>query len=347
MKFGLAVPVFANPGVPDFRMPNCEEVHWEDIVSLVREAENLGYQSLWVADHMFLGHDGFFLENWTTLSALSVVTSRMRLGTIHLGNGFRHAPLVAKMVGTLDFISNGRVELFLDPGWREREHTSYGFEWNADRAARVERLAEAIHVMRAMWKGTPTTYRGQYYTVDGAICAPIPLKAGGPRIWMGESINDEELDLIAREADVWNSVPASPEFLASKIKRLTAACERNGRDPKTIVKTLETQVLICDDKEQVTELFNKFSTLRERYPSGDAMSDIFDFFRQIDPTLAPKMRPEDFYDEFVIGTPEEVAEKLRAYQALGIDEVICWFMDYPDRTSIRLLVSKVWPMLDA
>lgn len=347
MKFGLAVPVFANPGVPDFRTPNCEEVRWEDVVSLVREAEDLGYQSLWVADHMFLGRDGFFLENWTTLSALAALTSRMRLGTIHLGNGFRHAPLVAKMVATLDFISNGRVELFLDPGWREREHTSYGFDWNPDRGARVERLAEAIHVMRTMWKGEPATYLGQYYMLNGAICAPVPLQSRGPRIWMGESISDEELDLIAREADVWNSVPASPELLEAKIRKLHAACERNGRDPKTMVKTLETQVLVYHDKHRVNELFDHFRELRHRYPSDDAMSDIFDFFREIDPTLEPKTRPEDFYDEFVIGTPEEVAAKLRAYQDLGIDEVICWFMDYPDRTSIQLLASEVWPKLQA
>src|SRR3954447_18912859 len=122
MRFGFALPIFANPGVPDFRTPNWEALNWNDVEAGIREAEGLGYDSTWVADHMFLGRDGAILEGWTTISALAGLTSRTRLGTIHPGNEFRHPPLVAKMAATLDVIARGRLEFFVDPGWREREH---------------------------------------------------------------------------------------------------------------------------------------------------------------------------------------------------------------------------------
>ena len=121
VKLGFAVPIFANPGVAHFRTPNFSELTWEPIAAAVCEAELLGYDSVWVADHMFLGRDGAILEGWTTLAALAGLTQRLRLGSIHLGNGFRPPALVAKMVSTLDVISGGRVELFIDPGWRARE----------------------------------------------------------------------------------------------------------------------------------------------------------------------------------------------------------------------------------
>ena len=126
MRFGFALPIFANPGVPDFRTPNFEELDWEAVETGVHEAERLGFDSVWVADHLFLGRDGAILEGWTTISALAGLTSNMRLGTIHLGNEFRHPPLVAKMAATLDVVSRGRLEFFVDPGWREREHVAYG-----------------------------------------------------------------------------------------------------------------------------------------------------------------------------------------------------------------------------
>jgi alkanesulfonate monooxygenase SsuD/methylene tetrahydromethanopterin reductase-like flavin-dependent oxidoreductase (luciferase family) len=344
MKFGLAIPIFANPGVPFFRTPNWEQVDWPSVVEAVREAETLNYDSLWVADHMFLGRDGAILENWTVLCALSAITSKMRLGTIHLGNGFRHAPLTAKMVATLDFISNGRVELFIDPGWRAREHVAYGFDWNPDRRARVAQLDEALKIMKEMWKQEPVTHRGEHYQLEGAICAPGPVQPGGPRIWMGEALDDPSLDLIAREADVWNSVPASPKVLAGKIVRLNEACQRNGRDPASLVKTLETQVLIYDHKSEADRLFEHFADLKQQYPSGDAMSDVMAFFKEINPDLE-SYGPLDFYDEFVIGTAEEVTTKLREYQALDIQEVICWFMDFPNLTSLRRMASDVMPKL--
>jgi alkanesulfonate monooxygenase SsuD/methylene tetrahydromethanopterin reductase-like flavin-dependent oxidoreductase (luciferase family) len=321
MQFGFAVPIFANPGVVDFRTPNFETLAWDPIIEGVRQAERLGYDSLWVADHMFLGRDGAILEGWTTLAYLAGSTSKMRIGPIHLGNGFRPASLVAKMIATLDFISGGRFELFIDPGWRMREHVAYGFDWEPDRAKRVARLAEALELIHAMWSEDSATHRGEYYSVDGAICAPTPAAPSGPRVWIGEAFDEPTLDLIVRHADVWNSMPAGLEVLGDKIAQVDRACQKRSRDPETLVKTLETQVLLYNNRDEAKELFTRFDELSGRHPPGDAMTDVVEFVQQGNPHLGEHRPLESCYDEFLIGTPKEVVAKLHAYREMGIEEV--------------------------
>ncbi len=345
LRLGLAVPIFANPGVTDFRTPNFESLDWQQAEAAVIEAERLGFDSFWVADHLFLGRDGAIMECWTTLAYLAGLTSRMRLGSIHLGNGFRPAPLTAKMIASLDVLSRGRLELFIDPGWRAREHLAYGFPWEPDRDVRVAQLREALDLMRSMWSGDPITHHGRFYDVDGAICAPTPTTDKGPRIWIGEAFDDATLDLIVRYADVWNSMPAGLDVLAEKIARVDEACSEAGRDPSTLVKTLETQVLVYENEGVLADYLARFDSLARQHPTGDAMTDVIDFVAQTNPHLDAAAAGSGHVDEFLIGTPDEVATKLNAYADLGIDEVICWFMDFPDRTGMRLLMSDVVPQL--
>ncbi len=346
MRLGYALPIFANPGIPDFRTPAFERLSWPVLAHSVVQAEAWGYDSVWVADHMFLGRDGAILEGWTTLAAVAGMTRRMRLGTIHLGNEFRHAPLMAKMAATLDVISGGRLELFIDPGWREREVVSYGWDWEPDRRVRAERLGEALDLCRRLWSGETTTFTGRHYRLDGAICQPRPCQQPGPRVWIGEAFDEATLDLIAAQADVWNSMPAGVDVLATKLKRVDDALLRRGRDPDDLARTLETQVLIFDDPGQGERWFDRFAALREQHPAGDAMSDVLDFVATTNPHLDGMASFEQVRDEFVVGTPDEVADKLAAYRDLGIDEVICWFMDFPGLESMQRLRTEIAPRLD-
>jgi alkanesulfonate monooxygenase SsuD/methylene tetrahydromethanopterin reductase-like flavin-dependent oxidoreductase (luciferase family) len=343
LRFGFAVPIFANPGVPDFRTPNFEELDWEAVRAGVLEAERLGYDSAWVADHMFLGRDGAILEGWTTISALAGLTSTMHLGTIHLGNEFRHPPLVAKMAATLDVISRGRLEFFVDPGWREREHVAYGFGWEPDRAIRARRLSEALDLMKRLWTEDVVSHDGPNYVLDGATCAPKPAQARGPRVWIGEAFDEATLDLIVRHADVWNSMPAGAAILEGKIAKVDEACRARGRDPSTLIKTLETQVLVFEERSEVDGLFDRFAELRKRYPSGEAMRDVVEFVSSTNPNLGNDLGPDDAVEEFLIGTSEELVEKLGRLERLGIEEVICWFMDFPERTSMIRFAEEVIP----
>lgn len=347
MRFGFAVPIFANPGVADFRTPNFEQLSWPPVLASVFEAERLGFDSMWVADHMFLGRDGAILEGWTTLCYLAGAAQSMRVGPIHLGNGFRHAPLVAKMAATLQFISNGRLELFIDPGWRAREHVSYGFPWEPDRAERVAQLEDALEVIDAMWSQDSPRVANTHYQVDDAICAPAPSGSSRPDVWIGEAFDEATLDLIARRADVWNSMPAGLKVLKDKIARVDQACADRGRDPATLRKTLETQVLVYQSPEEASALFDRFGQLADRYPTGNAMTDVVEFVKEGNPHLEGTRSLDSLRDEFLIGTPDEVAEKLRAYADLGIEEVICWFMDIPELRSMQLFASDVMPQVRA
>jgi alkanesulfonate monooxygenase SsuD/methylene tetrahydromethanopterin reductase-like flavin-dependent oxidoreductase (luciferase family) len=343
MKFGFAIPIFANPGIAHFRTPNFERLEWPPIADAVREAEALGYDSLWVADHMFLGRDGAILEGWTTLCVLAGLTTRMRLGSIHLGNGFRSAPLVAKMAATLDFVSGGRFELFIDPGWREREHVAYGFDWEPDRSVRVAQLGEAVDLIKATWSGQPTDVQGRFYELAGAINTPTPVQPDGPRVWIGEAFDEPTLDLIATHADVWNSMPAGLEVLREKLERVDQACVDRDRDPSSLVKTLETQVLVLDHPSDLDRWLERWDALQSANPPGDAMTDVMAFVLETNPLLQKGMVADDYRNEFVIGTVDEVIDRLRAYGSMGIDEVMCWFMDFPELTSMRRLATDVRP----
>jgi alkanesulfonate monooxygenase SsuD/methylene tetrahydromethanopterin reductase-like flavin-dependent oxidoreductase (luciferase family) len=348
LRLGYAVPIFANPGVPDFRTPNLKQLDWSAVRAAVLEAELLGYDSLWVADHMFLGREGAIYEGWTTLSVLAGMTSSIRLGTIHLGNEFRHAPLMAKMAATLDVQSGGRLELFIDPGWRERELTAYGYEWEPDRAVRAARVGEAVELAKLLWMGDAVSYEGPHYSLDQAICTPAPVQRPHPPIWIGEAFDEVTLDLIVAHADVWNSMPAGLAVLGEKLEKVDAACRERGRDPGTLRRTLETQVLIYRDRAEGERLFDHFAELRRSYPSDEAMRDVVEFVAETNAELGrEELSFEDLREEFVIGTPDEVGAKLEAFAALGIDEVICWFMDFPEPTSMRRLIREVMPGLGA
>ncbi|HEY5319431.1 MAG TPA: LLM class flavin-dependent oxidoreductase, partial [Galbitalea sp.] len=306
-----------------------------------RSAEALGYDSAWFSDHLFHGRDGEFLESWTTLAASAGATQRIRLVNNHLGIGFRAAPLIAKMAATLDVISAGRFELFVSHGMREREHTSYGFPWEPDVDRRIARLAEATGVIRALWTGDPVDHDGEYYQLQGALSTPVP--AHEIPIWLGGPLGDSAVQLIAASADGWNALPASLTDYAVQAARIDAACVGIGRDPRTLKRSLETQVLVLDDPSEWAEWMTRWAELRERAPLGFATSDMFPNGTSIDD---PDAVTAACRDNFVIGTRDEVAAKLSAYRDLGVDEVVCWFMDWPLGDSLRTLAEDIRPMLD-
>lgn len=345
LKFGFAVPIFAAPGIIDLRTPSFEQLKWKPILDAVILAEHLGMDSIWVADHMFLGRDGAILESWTALCALAGATNQVRLGNIHLGNGFRSAGLTAKMTASLDFVSGGRFDLFIDPGWREREHTAFGFDWESNRDLRIASVAETIDICRATWSGHRTSYTGRFNSIEGAVNMPRPKSPSGPAVWVGEAFDEATLDLVVSHADVWNSMPAGLEVLKQKIAAVDEACRRRGRDPSTLAKTLETQILILDNSQDWDSWLENWAGLRERHPSGDEMTDFFEFVQSTNPQLAAGGPSERFKDEFVIGTRQEVTEKLNGYIEQGISEIIFWFMDFPSTRSMTILAEEIRPNL--
>src|SRR5262245_6777802 len=150
VHFGFCVPVFANPGMSFFRTPCWERLEWPAVRDAVLECEALGYDSLFVADHMFLGRDGAIFEGWTLLAALAGMTTRLRLAPIHLCDSFRNPALTAKMIATLDVVSGGRVILFYDYGWRRAEFDAYGFAFEASDDERTAKMVEGLEVVKGL-----------------------------------------------------------------------------------------------------------------------------------------------------------------------------------------------------
>ncbi|HLZ08524.1 MAG TPA: LLM class flavin-dependent oxidoreductase, partial [Chloroflexota bacterium] len=216
-RSGVCVPIFASPGNITFRTPAYSHLDARLSLDYAILADDLGYDSLWVADHLQLGKDGAILEGWTTLAALAGATKRTALGTIHLSNVFRHPPHVAKMAATVDQISGGRLIFFFDAGWNSVESEAYGFEF-VDAPSRLSRMREALDVVRRLWtESGAIDHAGAHYHLRGAICEPKPVQKPHPPIWIGEARDDGLVDAAAEVGQGWNSVPVSPAEYGAKL----------------------------------------------------------------------------------------------------------------------------------
>ena len=201
-----------------------------------RQIEALGFDSAWIFDH-FMGSnaqapDHTYLEAWTALAGLAMVTSRVGIGVLVSGNTYRSPALVAKQAVTIDHISNGRLIIGLGAGWHEPEHRAYGFPFPPP-GERVSRFAEALQVIRSLTTQERSTFNGRYYQLEDAPFEPRPVRPGGIPIVVGTS-GARMLKIVARYADRWNMV-GSPEQIKERGKLMLEACAAISRDPGEIV----------------------------------------------------------------------------------------------------------------
>ncbi|TME31451.1 MAG: LLM class flavin-dependent oxidoreductase [Chloroflexi bacterium] len=170
-------------------------------------------------------------------------------------------------------------------------------------------------------------------------CRPAPLQKPRPPIWLGEARHSHWLDVIARHADGWNSVPASPARLTEKLHALRAACHRAGRDMAELELSLEVQVLVAPTEADVKSIARRIADLPSS-KRGEVRPDILDAVRSDDGRpLHPTI------DDWVVGTPEAVTRQLDAYLALGISHFMLWFLDFPSLDGLKLFAEQVRPAL--
>lgn len=334
-QFGYCVPIFAAPGAGLFRTPNYAALDPVLTIALAREADALGFDSLWVADHLMLGKDEAILEGWTTLAALAGSTQQAKLGMIHQANLFRHPALAAKMAATLDQISGGRLIHFVDCGHNTREHTAYGLPWSPDAAERVVRMVEALELQLALWTADgPVTHAGRFYQTQAAVCQPPPLQRPHPPIWLGE-VHPDMLLACARYAQGWNSVPVSLDAMSERLELLAAACAQVGRSVDTIERSLEIQILVAPDQAALRE---RLRAIVEREPGAAPLAGDLRAFLDGSGEL-----PDEIGATWLAGTPDQVSARIEAYRGLGISHFMLWFVDAPDREGMRLFAEQVAP----
>lgn len=340
-KYGLCIPVFAHPGGSFFRAPNWTELDPTTAVEAGVLAERLGYDSLWVADHLIHGKDGAILEGWSTLAYLAGRTSRIGMGTIHLAHLFRPPALTAKMVATLDALSGGRLIFFYDARASSPEEVAYGFD-PTPLADRIESMDEGLDLIRRLWTAEgPVDFAGKHHHLNGAICLPRPIQRPTPPIWLGEIRDERWSDLVWKHATGWNSVPATVKGYAAKLDQLRAAPGRAGRDLSDLELSLEIEVLIAPTRAEVRRIADEIAGHPTAGPARPRV-DLVSHLQSTDPARERGLTT-DFESQALVGTPSEVVDRVRQYQTLGVRHFMLWFLDFPSARGIELFASDVLP----
>jgi alkanesulfonate monooxygenase SsuD/methylene tetrahydromethanopterin reductase-like flavin-dependent oxidoreductase (luciferase family) len=336
VRFGVCVPVFAAPGLRLFRTPAYRALDPSATMAMARRADGLGFDSLWVADHLMLGKDEAILEGWTTLAALAGMTDRARLGLIHQANLLRHPALVAKMAATLDQICGGRFIFFTDAGSNGREHQAYGLPWCEDPDERTARMVEGLELCLALWTATgPVDHVGRYYQVRGAVCRPQPLQAPHPPVWIGAT-SPATLAACARLAQGWNTTPVSVPALVERRDQLAAACQAAGRGVEALEISLEIQVLIAPNRPELRRQLEQMAA--DECTAQPPEPDLARFLAAPGAALPARLTTDG-----LAGTPDEVAAQIRAYVEAGVAHFLLWFLDAPGTAGLELFAREVIP----
>jgi F420-dependent oxidoreductase-like protein len=212
---------------------------WRRTTEVAREAERLGFESIWLYDHVHTiprPTDEITFESFTSLSALAALTERVRIGHIVICTAFRNPALTAKMISTMDTISGGRMELGIGAGWKRDEWQAYGYGF-PETKERLARLGDDLGVIGAMLAGDQhehATYAGRYAQVRDAINVPKPIQRPRVPIMVGGNGPNVTWRLAARHADELNLDGLSPAEVVEALPVIASRCEEIGRDPATL-----------------------------------------------------------------------------------------------------------------
>jgi probable F420-dependent oxidoreductase len=304
VRAGLALPQY------DFSLPGENPLRWPTVAAFARRAEELGFDSLWVSDHLFLdvekyggGPDRYgAFEPLTTLAALARTVSGPRLGTLVLCEALRPATLLAKALASLDNYCGGRLDIGIGAGWYEPDYEALGSPMPPAKE-RLARLAEALEVLDGLLPGGPFSYRGRYHRAREAPNHPPAPQSPRPPVFVGGK-GDRLLRLVAERADGWNTCWAwTPAAYQERLGVLERACAAVGRRPETVSRSLGLYALVGWTEG---DLEYRFGRMQEFAPGGMLDGVSLDQWRQ----------------DRLVGTTEEVAAQVAAWEELGIESLI-------------------------
>jgi probable F420-dependent oxidoreductase len=325
MRFGLSLPHYG------FSFPS-GQISFEDTAEWARRAEALGFDSVWVSDHFFYSFARYgadpspiaALEPLTTIGGLAAVTDRVRLGTLVLCAAFRHPALLAKAATSIDLVSGGRLDLGLGAGWMAEEFEAFGYRFGSA-GERFTVLEESIEVLEQLFRGEAVTYDGPTVTLREAMLRPVPDRP--PPLWLGGKGGPRLLRLAARLADGWNVVwRMSPEAYKGKVGDVREACEAEGRDRATFGLSVGLYSLMGEDEAAARAAFDRG---RAAVPGNAMAADDYQTWRA----------------DTLSGTPEQVLERVAAFEALGVREIIVspWVLPFAihEPEQVELFAERV------
>ncbi|MGP1674997.1 MAG: LLM class flavin-dependent oxidoreductase [Candidatus Limnocylindrales bacterium] len=298
---------------------------WPEMTDAAIRVDRLGYDHLWIWDHLYaIFGDPYqdFFEGWSALAGWAPQTERTRLGLLVGANTFRNPGIVAKSAATLDHISGGRAILGIGGAWFELEHQAHGIDFGSGIGQRLDWLDESVGAMRTLLDGgTVTSPPGAHYAFDGLVHHPRPLQARLP-IMIGGSGEKKTLRTVAKYADMWNAM-GTVEKMAHKIEVLRGHCDAVGRDIAEIEFTLGVKFTIRDTQAEAERVW-RAAMVHNRTPIADVEDD----------------------DTFWNGTPEQLADRLRPYVELGFTTVISEQPAPYDVETLERFVGEVKPLID-
>jgi alkanesulfonate monooxygenase SsuD/methylene tetrahydromethanopterin reductase-like flavin-dependent oxidoreductase (luciferase family) len=311
LTFGWRMQTFSIDGTPG-------PVLVEQIEEHLRRLDG-HLDAVWIQDHLFpeaafTPPEWDSVEAWSALAHWAAAFPSYRYGHIVLANSYRSPALLAKMAATTQLLTRGRLILGIGAGWNEPEYRAYDIPFPSVRE-RLDRLAEAVQVLKVMWRDSPATFHGRYYRVEEAYCNPRPDPA--PPIMIGGAGEKRTLRITAEHAD-WHNMPSAPiEVVEHKLGVLRAHCDAVGRDPATLYKTGSINaVAVAPTRAEARR-----------------MAEASPFYKPDAPSAA------------AVGEPGDVAEQLRRYADLGMEHLIIRFADFPKLDGAMRFVEQVLPLL--
>jgi alkanesulfonate monooxygenase SsuD/methylene tetrahydromethanopterin reductase-like flavin-dependent oxidoreductase (luciferase family) len=295
---------------------------WEEARDAAQCFEELGYDSVWVCDHLvgvpFPNLPIF--EAWTELAAVGAVTRKVELGTLVTPPFFRNAAVLAKQIATIDHIANGRTICGLGAGWMSSEFESYGLEFPPV-GERLRALEETIEALHKLWSEPSVTYAGKHVRLADAYCEPKPVRR--PPILIGGGGEKVLLRIAAKHADIWNNLAVFQGELAKKIDTLKSHCDAVGRDAGDITISQQTLVVIAETEPEAREAIQKAVRIYGGHMGGGLES------------------------HGIWGHPERVIDCIERHRELGCTMFVMEFFGRDTRDPARLFAERVLPRLAA
>jgi alkanesulfonate monooxygenase SsuD/methylene tetrahydromethanopterin reductase-like flavin-dependent oxidoreductase (luciferase family) len=304
MRIGLALPQY------DYSVAGQSPLRWQTIVDHATLAERVGYDSLWLSDHLFLdlaryGGPGEYygaFDPLVTLAALARVVTRPRLGTLVLCEALRPASVAAKALASIDVLCDGRLDVGIGAGWYEPDYKAAGIAMPAP-AVRLARLRDAVIVLRGLLGGGPCTHVSQYHAARDAINEPAAVQRPCPPIVVGGK-GDRLLALAAELADGWNTCWVwTQAAYRERLEVLERACAAIGRDPASVVRSIGLYALAGENER---DLERRFERLRATSPPG----------------VLDRVTLDDWRIGRLVGTVEQIQVQAAEWAALGVDTLI-------------------------